>query len=67
MEEEIYSREGMVCPYCGHIHEYWDIEDKSFYEYGTFDCVACNQTFTSTCNKLYSWVTKRYKHNEQNI
>lgn len=65
--EEVYSREGMVCPYCGYIHKFWDIEDKSFYEYGTFDCVACNQTFTSTCSKTYSWITERGNKYEEII
>ena len=58
-EYEHYSREGMVCPWCGYIHEFMDFEVSSYYGDGEFKCIICGKKFNSSCYTSYSWTTKK--------
>ena len=58
-EEEVYSTDGMVCPYCGNIHDFWDFETSKYFEDGSFFCCNCNKEFSSNCHPSYSWTTRK--------
>lgn len=38
--EEMYGEENITCPYCGHVHESFEMDD-----FGEYECVACGSTF----------------------
>ena len=58
-EDEHYSTDGIVCPYCGYVHDFYDFETSLYYENADFECVNCGKKFNSDCYTSYSWTTKK--------
>ena len=58
-EDEQWSDTGAVCPYCGYIHKYEDLESSLYSEDLETECSACGRKFYSSCYTSYSWTTKK--------
>lgn len=62
--EEQYSKDGAICPYCGHLHQPCDT-DYSIYDENlcTFDCHDCGKKFNISLYVSYSWTTTQLIQN----
>ena len=56
MEEETYSTDAAICPYCGHENRPED-SDYALYDenLGTFECMECEREFKVRVYKSFSW------------
>ena len=59
-DDEQYSNDGAVCPYCGYLHEPpetdYTIYNESLDEY---ECDHCGKTFKMSLYISYSWTTSK--------
>lgn len=56
-EEEIYSDEGIVCPYCGYIYE----EPEAIYdqEIEKLECPSCEKNMDVRVEISWNWTTSK--------
>ena len=59
-EDEQYSNEGAICPYCGHLHEPGDVDYVIYNEsLETLTCDHCGKDFNVSLYISYSWTTSK--------
>lgn len=63
---DTYSRDGAVCPHCGHLNkangDNWSLYSEEIDEW---DCGHCSKTFAVTVFTSYSWTTEPLEGDEE--
>lgn len=58
MEEE-YSTEGLVCPYCGELHDAEATDYEIYEDLSSYCCHYCGNKFKVISLAPYSWWTSK--------
>ena len=54
-DEYQWSSDGIVCPYCGYVHNPSEYYESAYNEDETMYCEACDKKFKFSCHISYSW------------